>query len=275
MRSPAATERSTGVVREDPPCALLTTSLTFGEPMHEPMRPPLHRPLHRSIAATLLSVVLALPLACGKGDDAEAGAGDTAAATTDEAATEGGDASTGSTAAASAPPADAPNPVTAPVTAEDFDRYERGLAAEIAAVRKAIADRRAAKSSADSLSAQFAALESGTQEAGAQAAGVSVDRYRHLDEELGGTVSARVMNPAMLKTIPDSAALKDLPADQQEQARKNIQEMRAAYSDSATYRRIPPELQSAFKARASARLDTLWKELFALRMQAAGIAPQR
>ena len=236
------------------------------------MHHPTHRPMHRSIAAALLALALAFPLACGKGDDAEAEAGDTAAATADEAAAEGGEAST---AAAPPPPADAPNPVTAPLAAEDFDRYERGLTAEIAAVRKAIADRRAAKSSTDSLSAQFAALESGTQEAGAQAAGVPVDRYRHIHQELGSTISARVMNPTMLKNLPDSAAIKDLPAERQEEARKNMREMRAAFSDSAAYHRIPPELQDAFKARASARLDTLWKELFALRMQAAGIAPQR
>jgi hypothetical protein len=229
--------------------------------------------LHRSVTAALLALALTLPLACGKGDDAEQEAGDSAA---EESAVAADGAATDSAAAGVATPAaDAPNPVTAPVTAEDFDRYERGLAAEIAAVRKANENRRAAKSSTDSLTAQFAALESGTQEAGAQAAGVSVDRYRHLNQELGSTISARVMNPTMLKNLPDSSAIKDLPAERQEEARKNMRDMRAAFSDSATYHRIPPELQAAFKARASARLDTLWKELFALRMQASGIAPQR
>ena len=236
--------------------------------MHRPIRRALRRPI------TALLLALALPLACGKGDDAEQAAGDSAGDVEDSAGGAGG-AATDAAAGAAPPAADAANPVTAPVTADDFDRYERGLTAEIAAVRKAIADRRAAKSSADSLTAQFAALETGTQEAGAQAAGVPVNRYKHLDQQLGGTISARVMSPAMLKSMPDSSALKDLPADQQEQARKNMREMRAAYSDSAVHQRIPAELQSAFKSRASARLDTLWKELFALRMQAAGIAPQR
>ena len=231
--------------------------------------------MHRSITAALLALALALPLACGKGDDAERTAGDSAADVDDGAGAESAAVTDSSSSGAATAAADAPNPVTAPVTAEDFDRYERGLAAEIAAVRKAIEDRRAAKSSTDSLTAQFAALESGTKDAGARAAGLSVDRYRYLDQELGATISARVMSPAMLKNMPDSSTLKDIPAEQRDQARKNMQEMRAAFSDSATHRRIPPELQAAFRARASARLDTLWKELFALRMQAAGIAPQR
>lgn len=231
--------------------------------------------LHRSISAALLALALALPLACGTGggDDAEQAAGDSAADVEDSAGAGGGDVA--AAVAPAATPAAASNPVTAPVTAEDFERYERGLAAEIAAVRKAMIDRRAAKSSTDSLTAQFAALEAGTQEVGAQAAGVSVDRYRYLNQELGATVSARVMSPAMLKGLADSSAIQNLPAERQEEARKNMREMRAVYSDSAVHRRIPAELQRAFKSRASARLDTLWQELFALRMQAAGIAPQR
>lgn len=222
--------------------------------------------MHRTIAATLLALALLAPLACGGGDDSDA---DTAAAAAGEES--GAAADTASTAAAPAT-ADAQNDVTAPVTAEDFDRYERGLEAEIAAVRKAVDDKAKAKSSADTLSALFAAGESETKDDGARAAGVSIDRYRHLDGELGATISARVMNPAMRQNLPDSSAIAELPPEHQEAARKNMREMQAAFSDSATYRRIPPALQEAFKARATARLDTLWKELFALRMQAAGVA---
>jgi hypothetical protein len=221
--------------------------------------------MHRSLAAALLTLALAAPLACGGGDDST---DDTAAVEATEDA--GGDTAASTTAPSAA--AEAPNDVTAPITAEDFDRYERGLAAEVATVRKAINDKKGAKSSQDSLAVIFAATEGETQDDGARAAGVSVDRYRHLDQELGATISARVMSPAMRQTMPDSAAIAQLPAEHQEQARKNMREMQAALSDSATYRRIPPALQETFKARAAARLDTLWKELFALRMQAAGIA---
>jgi hypothetical protein len=207
-------------------------------------------------------IVLALaPLAaCGGAGDADA---DTLATVVD------------STAAAStaAPPADA----NAALSESDIDTYQRALAAEIAVLRDAQARMAAAKSNTDSMSALFAAAQSETEPAAAERAGIGVDRYRQLDQAFGSALAARQMNPGMQAMMAnvDTSYLKELPADQaaaqREQLRKNMEESQAAFSDSATYRNVPAELREAFKQRATAELDSLWKERFALRARIAGL----
>lgn len=116
-------------------------------------------------ASALVAALLALPLiaSCG-GGEADSADTDTAVTTDTAGATTPG-------AGAAAEPADRPLAVA------DIEAYERGLRAELEAVNKAIKDKAAAKPSTATPSAMMAAMDQQTVDAGARAAGVSVDRY--------------------------------------------------------------------------------------------------
>ena len=182
-------------------------------------------------------------------------------------ADEGADTASTTESAAAASPSPSPSASTAsdasaPITESDFATYERGLEAEIALWRQMHADLRAARSAADTL--RIMMLPQTVQEQAAQRAGIDVYRYRHLDNMLGQALSARLMNPAMQKAMTaDTSTLAQLPKEQADQMRANMREMQAAFSDSAVYTIVPPDLRERFKQRAEARLDTLWRERFA------------
>ncbi|HYC32815.1 MAG TPA: hypothetical protein VEB59_11045 [Gemmatimonadales bacterium] len=138
---------------------------------------------YRSAAALLLLASLA---ACGgekPAPDAQTDAAEAEAAPSAEAATP--------------PPAPSHHPDVAPVTVEDIDRWQKGMAGELEAVKAATERMKAARNGEDSMSAMMAVQETSTREAGAKAAGVDVERYgvirSHLSEatsymtpELGG-----------------------------------------------------------------------------------------
>jgi hypothetical protein len=222
--------------------------------------------MHPRLTPARLALALLAPLACGshRGESADGadGAGQGAGAA----------ASAHSRAEAGAP--SAADETAASITPADIDVYERGLAAEVALVRKAVDALHAARSGQDTLSAMSAALDVQTQPAAARAAGISVQRYRHLDNVFGGAISARKMNPAMAGVMAgvDTSDIGTMPPDVQQRMRANMREAHAQFSDSSTYHNIPSELHDAFKERASTRLDTLWSELFSLRARAAGLA---
>lgn len=201
--------------------------------------------------------------ACG-GSDADADAVDSTVA------------DSGTAAVAMADPAPAGD-AEAPLAEADIDAYERGLAAEVQLLREAIEKQRAAKTGEDTLSAIMSATDMVTVPAAAQKAGLDASRYRTLDNTLGRAIGARIQNPGMLAAMakPDTSYLKDLPADQAEQQRTqlraNQEEMQKAWGDSATYAGVPPAILDRFKERATAQLDTLWRQRFELRMRAAGL----
>lgn len=216
--------------------------------------------LSRPARRVVLALALAPLAACAGGGDADS---DSLAA------------AAGSTAAP--PAADTPADAGAALGEADLDTYERALAAEVAVLRDAQARMAAATSGTDSMTALFAAADTETEPAAAESAGIAVERYRQLDQAFGAAIAARQMNPGMQAMMAnvDTSYLAGLPADQaaaqREQLRKNLEESRAAFSDSATYRTVPAELREAFKARATAQLDSLWKERFALRARIAGL----
>ena len=224
----------------------------------------------RILTVTALAIAFTTSVGCKGGGDAdadtaaaEAGAGDTTSASADASGSPG---ASGSSASATNTPSDGP------ITVADVDAYERGLAAELAEVRKSADQMRSAKNTEDSTKAMFGSLDMQTQPVGAKAAGIPLDRYKHVSILLGNAISARKMNPALAKMGEDTSSLAQLPAEAREQARKNMAEMRAQNSDSVIYRDIPPELREQFKQRVATRLDTLWSELFALRARVAGLA---
>ena len=217
--------------------------------------------LSRPARRVLLALALAPLAACAGGGDAESDT-DSAAAGVDPAAT---------------PAAAAPAAADAALSESDIDTYERALTAEVEVLRDAQERMAAATTSTDSMSALFAAADTETEPAAAKSAGIPVERYRQLDQAFGNAIAARQMNPGMqaMMASVDTSYLAELPADQaatqREQLRKNLEESRAAFSDSATYRTVPAELRETFKARATATLDSLWKERFALRARIAGL----
>lgn len=206
-----------------------------------------------------LSLLTALA-ACGGGADADADS--LAAAEAEAMAPE---------AAAEAASADAG--AEAELGAADLDAYERALAAEVEVLREAVEARARARTGEDTLSAIMAATDMQSVPAAAQRAGLDADRYRRLENAFGPALSGRMMNPAMreMTAQADTSAIANLPAEEQARARANMAEMAAAFSDSATYRSVPPALHDAFKQRADQRLDALFKERFELRARAAGL----
>jgi len=214
-----------------------------------------------ALGLTLGALVLA---GCGGGDDpaadstAAAAAGDTTAA-----------------AVSDGTPSDAPSgvPSGAPITAADLDVYERALTAEIALVNDAIARKARATTAEDSMTATFDALDMQTEPEAARQAGIPVDRYRQLGNVLGGALARRQMNPGMQSMMAgmDTSGIGTQPTEVQERLRQNMREAAAAFSDSATYREVPPALREEFKRRAEGGLDSLWRELFARRAAAAGL----
>jgi hypothetical protein len=138
----------------------------------------MHSILPRTARTLLLVSLLA---ACGGAkDDASA---DDSAAQADSAAA----VAAAEPAPAAAPPAPASD---AAVTVDDIDRWQRGMAAELQAVRDAGERLKTAKTGNDTVTAMFAANETSTRAAGASAAGVDENRYNRIRSALSSLVGA-------------------------------------------------------------------------------------
>lgn len=196
-------------------------------------------------------VVLPLTYACGGGGDAtDSAVADTAAAV--------------DTASLGAVAPSAGSAVDAPLSPSDIDAFERGLRAELEAVNKAIADKAAAKSGTDTLSAIMGATEQQTVEAGARAAGLTVDRYRTIVNAISGALAAR-QGQAMMANMPQPDT-STLTAEQKAQVRKNAEEMKNAFGN--PFKDLPADVASALEPRAAA-LDSLRMLVVGTRLKAA------
>lgn len=207
-----------------------------------PSRSRLRPPLVAALAAVLLSAI-----ACGSGDDAVE---DTLAAIEGDQS-----AMTAPTTAAPAAPAEDAN---APLTVDDIDRWQRGMAAELVAVREAGASLARATTSTDSATAIFAANDMATRDEGARGAGVDEARYGRI----AGTLSdlAGLMAPLSM-----TMSVEGMPADMQ----KQLQEGRDRSLAEAS-KQVPAEVLEALRPRAEAlRRQAL--ELVGERLKAAGM----
>lgn len=202
----------------------------------------------------LLIGVLLLPLqltACGGGDNAEVTSGESAAASA---------ALRADSAAAQAPAPATEVSAEASMTVEDIDRWQRGMTAELTAVREAGTKFKAAKSSTDSLSAMMAANETSTRAAGARAAGVEENRYGLIRSTLSSIV--RYMTP-----LEAELDVRQMPADMlasmKQDREQTLARMSAAFS---------PAVIAALRPRA-AQLRKQELALTGERLKAAGMAP--
>ena len=199
-----------------------------------------------------LACVLALSLACGGGDagsdeaappvEADAGAQDASGSESPPApGTSAGDAAT-----------------STPVTAPEIEAWERGMAAELEAVRAAGARMKEAKSGEDTLSAMMAVQETSTQEAGARASGLDLERYKFVRSELSAAVSYLTPHLGGIDTTMLSPAQRDELRQSNEAQLKQMEE------------RVPAQVVEALRPRAP-ELRKRSLELAGERLKSAGM----
>ena len=200
-----------------------------------------------------LACVLAITLSACGGDDSD----------TDDAPPEdaGAEAEAGDQAApsAGAPAVDAAAGTTAPVTVADIESWEKGMAGELAAVRAAGARMKEAKTNEDTLSAMMAVQEMATQEAGAKAAGMDLERYKFIRSELSAAVSYLTPHLGGIDTTMLSPAQRDELRQSNEAQLKQMAE------------RVPADVVEALRPRA-AELRKQNMTLVGERLKSAGMA---
>ncbi|HEY7503252.1 MAG TPA: hypothetical protein VH700_04050 [Gemmatimonadales bacterium] len=201
------------------------------------------------LSRAALACVLALtPAACGGGDS-----------NTDEAAppAEAG-VDTGAGGETAPPASDASAGAQAPVTVADIDSWQKGMAAELEAVRAAGEQLKSAKTGDDTLSALMGMQEMATQETGAKAAGLELERYKFVNSELSAAVSYLTPQLGGIDTTMLSAAQRDELRESNAAQLKQMED------------RVPADVVDALRPRApELRKQSL--ELVAERLKSAGV----
>jgi hypothetical protein len=200
-------------------------------------------------AALACVLVLTLAACGGGGGDARS---DEAAPPADA----GADTDAGSEAAPPAPDASAAS--MQPVTVPDIDSWKKGMAAELEAVRAAGTKLKEAKTGDDTLSAMMGMQEMATQEAGAKAAGLDLERYKFVNSELSAAVTYLTPELGGIDTTMLSPAQRDELRESNAAQLKQMEE------------RVPADVVEALRPRA-AELRKQSLELVAERLKSAGV----
>ena len=195
----------------------------------------------------LVLASIAVAVACGTGDAGDA---------TDSASDAGMTAA--DTAAANASMAQQPGTGNAePVTVADIEKWERGMAAELAAVQAAGEKFKASKTSADSLDNMTATNEMSTLNAGAAAAGLNPERYKFVRS----TLSAVALGLSPLELDSDLSSMPGFADQLKAQGAQNIERMKAD---------APTEVVEAMRPRGR-ELRKQHTDLVAARLRAIGM----
>ncbi len=207
----------------------------------------------RPLALVTGFLALTLTTACGGGDAAEDTDPSAEASAESEVSAEGDAAPATSTQAA-----DPSTGTNAPLTVADIDVWQKGMAGELETVRAASARMKSAKTQTDTLSAMLAVQENATQEEGAKAAGVDLERYKVIRSNL--LAAASYMTPSIggVDTTMLSQAQRD------EMRRMNEAQLKQLESQ------VPPDVLEALRPRA-AELRTQSMKLVAERLKGAGM----
>ncbi len=178
-------------------------------------------------------------------DDSSADASDTAV-------------NTASPPASRAQSAPSTNPVSAPLSTADIERWERGIAAERKAVEEAGAKLKAARNGEDTLNVIMGVQEMATLGAGAQAAGLEQERYKFVRSNLSAAVG--YLTPFMegMDTTIFSKEQRD------EMRQGNERELKRMEQD------VPSDVIEMLRPRA-AELRKKNLELVGARLKAAGM----
>ena len=150
------------------------------------------------------------------------------------------------------------SPSSAPISVEDIGRWEKGMAAELAAVREAGEKLKSAKTGEDTLSALMGVQEMTTTPAGARAAGVDEERYRSIRSDLSAATSYLTPQLGGIDTTMLS------PAQREEMRQMNAAQLKQLEG------RVPAEVIEALEPRAEA-LRKKDLELVGARLKGAGM----
>ena len=199
----------------------------------------------RSASAGLFAIILLA--GCGRKDaDPDA----SAETSSEEAPASNEDAAT------STQPAE--NPVRAPLTSADIDRWDKGMAGELKAIQDAAQKIKTARSGADTLNAMMGVQEMATIGAGAQAAGLEQERYKFVRSNLSAVVAYLTPSQGGIDTTLLSQAQRD---EMRQMNEAQIQRMQ---------QEVPAEVVEALKPRA-VELRKKDLELVAARLKGAGM----
>jgi hypothetical protein len=149
-------------------------------------------------------------------------------------------------------------PSSAPLSVEDIARWEKGMAAELAAVQQASAKLGSAKTGEDTLTALMGVQEMTTTPAGARAAGVDEERYRVIRSDLSAAATYLTPHLGGIDTTMLS------PAQREEMRQMNAAQLKQLEG------RVPAEVIEALKPRAEA-LRKKDLELAGARLKGAGM----
>jgi hypothetical protein len=150
------------------------------------------------------------------------------------------------------------SPSSAPLAVEDIARWEKGMAAELAAVQEAGAKLKSAKTGEDTLSALMGVQEMTTTPVGARAAGVDEERYSALRSDLSAATSYLTPHLGGIDTTLLS------PAQREEMRQMNAAQLKQMEG------RVPAGVVEALKPKAEA-LRKKDLELAGARLKGAGM----
>jgi hypothetical protein len=150
------------------------------------------------------------------------------------------------------------SPSSAPLSVEDIQRWEKGMAAELAAVQEAGAKLESAKTGEDTLSALMGVQEMTTTAAGARAAGLDEERYSVVRSDLSAAAAYLTPHLGGIDTTMLS------PAQREEMREMNAAQLKQMEG------RVPAEVVEALKPKAEAlRKKSL--EVAGARLKGAGM----
>ena len=149
-------------------------------------------------------------------------------------------------------------PSSAPLTVEDIERWEKGMAAELAAVQEAGAKLESAKTGEDTLSSLMGVQEMTTTPAAARAAGVNEERYSVVRSDLSAAAAYLAPHLGGIDTTMLS------PAQREEMRQMNAAQLKQLEG------RVPAEVVEALKPKAEA-LRKKDLELVGARLKGAGM----
>jgi len=132
------------------------------------------------------------------------------------------------------------SPSSAPIAVEDIERWEKGMAAELAAVQAAGVKLSSAKTGEDTLTALMGVQEMTTTPVGARAAGVDEERYRVVRSDLSAATAYLTPHLGGIDTTMLS------PAQREEMRQMNAAQLKQLEG------RVPAEVVEALKPKAEA-----------------------
>ncbi len=155
-------------------------------------------------------------------------------------------------------PAPATNPNVAPLTTADIERWDKGMAGELKAIEEAGAKIKNARSGEDTLTAMMGVQETATMDAGAQAAGLELQRYKFVRSNLSAVVQYLTPSQGGIDTTLLSQPQRD------EMRQMNEGQIQRMQGD------VPADVVEALKSRA-VELRKKDLELVGARLKGAGM----